>query len=209
MVRFGYACISLSIAEKYKKDPPTTNRTMIKKTFNQKGVDYASELALKNCSDLLKILQHNKENGIDFFRISSGLFPWASEYNIDDLKDIEEIKSRLAEAGAYSKEHGMRLTTHPGPFNKLCSEREDVVKNTVSDLEIHGKMFDMMNLDKTPYYKINIHLGGAYGDKDGAISRFIQNVSRLSPSVLGRLTVENDDKESLYSTKELVEILHQ
>jgi UV DNA damage endonuclease len=207
MVRFGYPCISLSISEKYKKDVPTTNRTMIKKTFDQKGVNYASELALKNCTDLNKILKHNKENNITFFRLSSGLFPWASEYNIDDLKDIEEIREQLSLAGSYALDNDMRITAHPGPFNKLCSEREDVVFNTILDLEIHGKVFDMMGLSKTPFNKINIHLGGAYGDKEGAVSRFINNFARLSDSVRDRLTVENDDKESLYSTKELVEQL--
>lgn len=207
MVRFGYPCISLSLVEKYGKEAPTTNRTMIKKTFDQKGTNYASDLALKNCLDLIKILKHNKERGITFFRLSSGLFPWASEYNIDELKDIEAIMAALKMAGDFAKENGMRITAHPGPFNKLCSEREDVVLNTISDLEIHGKVFDMMGFEKSPYYKINIHLGGAYGDKEGAVTRFISNFSRLSDSVRDRLSVENDDKESLYSTKELVECL--
>jgi len=208
MVRYGYACINLSLVESLGKAAPTTNRTMIKKTFDQKGEDWASQLALQNCRDILPILQWNLENGIQLFRLSSSVFPWASEYRIEELKDITEIKLALKIAGDFTKANGMRITSHPGPFNKLCSERESVVTNTIRDLEIHGEVFDMMGLDQSHNAKINIHLGGAYGEKDMAISRFITNFFRLPYSVSSRLTVENDDKASLYSTKELVELLH-
>jgi UV DNA damage endonuclease len=207
MVRYGYACISAFLEEKMGKSSPTTNRTMIRKTFDQKGVDYASQLALQNCRDLLPILQTNLENGIYFFRLSSNLFPWASEYEISSLKDFVEIKFALSKAGEFAKSHGMRITSHPGPFNKLCSDSESVVKNTLTDLRIHGEVFDLIGLPRTHESKINIHLGGAYGEKELAISRFIKNFARLPESVKSRLTVENDDKPSLYSTKELVEEL--
>jgi UV DNA damage endonuclease len=207
MVRYGYACISAFLEEKMGKSAPTTNRTMIRKTFDQKGVDYASDLALQNCRDLMPILKSNLENGIYFFRLSSNLFPWASEYEISSLKDFVEIKFALSTAGEFAKNHGMRITSHPGPFNKLCSDSETVVQNTLTDLRIHGEVFDLIDLPRTHESKINIHLGGAYGEKEVAISRFIKNFARLPESVRARLTVENDDKLSLYSTKELVEAL--
>ena len=207
MVRYGYACISSYLEEKMGKSAPTTNRTMIRKTFDQKGKDYASELALQNCKDLLPILKTNLQNKIYFFRLSSNLFPWASEYEISSLKDFEKINLALKEAGDFAKSHGMRITSHPGPFNKLCSDSESVVQNTLTDLKIHGEVFDMIGLPKTHESKINIHLGGAYGEKDLAIARFIKNFDRLTESVKSRMTVENDDKASLYSTKELVERL--
>ena len=61
----------------------------------------------------------------------------------------------------------------------------------------------MMNLSRTPYNKINIHLGGVYGDKESAMDRFCKNFEKLPESVQTRLTVENDDKASMYSVKEL------
>ena len=208
MVRYGYACINLSLSQKMGKSAPTTNRTMIKKTFDEKGVDYASCLALQNCRDILPILKWNVDNNIHFFRLSSAIFPWGSEYEIEDLPDSTEIKKALMKAGDFAKSNNIRITSHPGPFNKLCAEKESVVLNTIKDLEIHGKVFDLMGLDKDHNSKINIHLGGAYGEKDVAISRFIKNFFRLSDSVRSRLTVENDDKASLYSTKELVQLLY-
>ena len=181
----------------------TTGRSMIKRTFEAKGLDYASEISLKNARDLHHIMAWNVLNGYKFFRIGSDLFPWASEYKISELKDIEQIKQWLHSAGTMAKTHGIRLTSHPGPFNVLVSPHQHVVEKCVVDLSIHGELFDMIGLSRTPYNKINIHLGGAYGDKESAMDRFCKNFELLPESVSSRLTVENDDKESMYSVKDL------
>ena len=60
-----------------------------------------------------------------------------------------------------------------------------------------------MGLSRTPYNKINIHCNGVYGDKQSAMDRFCKNFERLPESVQTRLTVENDDKASMYSVKDL------
>ena len=100
----------------------------------------------------------------------------------------------------------MRVNSHPGPFVVLTSPNEQVVKNAIADLELHGKIFDMMGLSKTPYNNINIHCNGVYGDKQTAMDRFCENFEKLSDSVKSRLTVENDDKASMYSVKDLMYI---
>ena len=205
MLNLGYACINMELSSKPKSERIMTNRTMIKRTFKSKGLEYASELALKNVQDLCKIIQWNEDNGIKFYRMSSNIFPWASEYDFDDLPDWDEIQEYLVQAGLLAKLYDQRITTHPGPFNKLTSPTERVVVNTIKDLEIHGRMFDEMGLPRTPYAKINIHVGAHYNDKQMAIDNFCHNFLRLSESVRTRLTVENDDKPSLYSTRELYE----
>ena len=206
----GYACINmqLSYPQKYGGkekgvEPITTGRSMIKRTFETKGLDYASELTLKNVKDLNGIISWNILNGYDFYRMSSGLAPWKTEYDWDDLKDIDEIKRWFHSAGTMAKTHGVRLTSHPGPYNVLVSPKEEVVANCIKDLTIHGEEFDMMGLSRTPYNKINIHLGGAYGDKEASMKRFVKNFPRLPESVSSRLTLENDDKASMYSVKDL------
>lgn len=197
----GYACINMELSA--VKPKVSTNRTMRKKTFQEKGIDYASELILQNVTDLLSILKWNAEHDIHFFRISSEIFPWASEYNLEDLRDFTEIEEILYECGLYAEEHDIRLTCHPGPFNKLCSPNEQVVLNTIKDLEINGQMMDLLCQPRSPWAKINIHVGAAYNDKPTALATFCKNFDRLSDAVKSRLTVENDDKESLYSTQEL------
>jgi len=197
----GYACINMELSS--LKEKVSTNRTMRRKTFDEKGLDYVSEIALQNVKDLLTILKWNAEHDIHFFRMSSEIFPWASEYALEDLKDFDEIEEVLFNCGLFAEENDIRLTCHPGPFNKLCSPNEQVVLNTIRDLEIHGRLMDLLGQPRSPWAKINIHVGGAYNDKPMALANFCKNFQRLSDAVRSRLTVENDDKESLYSTKEL------
>ena len=203
-MNLGYACINMTLGK--QKPKVTTNRSMIKRTFLEKGVEYAGELGLQNSRDLFTILEWNNENNIKCFRLSSEMFPWASEYGIQNSPYYHRIKAILQASGHYAKKHGIRITAHPGPFNVLVSPRENVVKNTITDLEIHGKIFDMIGLSKTPYNKLNIHCNGVYGDKQSAMDRFCKNFEKLSPSVQGRLTIENDDKASMYSVKDLMYI---
>ena len=203
MRNYGYACINKGFSERPKSKRITTNRTMIKRTFKEKGIGYASELALQNVRDLNKILQWNLENDIYFYRLSSDIIPWASEYEMEELPDYGLILAVCKKAGNFAKQHGMRLTSHPGPFNKLASPKERVFQLTYKDLKVHGDLFDMIGLPRTPYAKLNIHVGAAYGDKPFALDNFCRNFERLPENVRTRLTVENDDKTSLYSTKEL------
>ena len=205
MRNYGYACINMGFSSRPKSKRITTNRTMIKRTFHEKGIGYASELALQNVRDLYKILQWNLENDIYFYRLSSDIIPWASEYEMEELPDYNQILAACLKAGNFAREHGMRLTSHPGPFNKLASPKERVFQLTYKDLKVHGDLFDMIGLPRTPYAKLNIHVGAAYGDKPFALDNFCRNFERLPENVRSRLTVENDDKTSLYSTLELYE----
>lgn len=200
-MNIGYACINMTMGKSV-----TTNRSMVKKTFQSKGLDYVSELALKNAKDIIKILEWNRLNNIYFFRLSSALVPWGDGLDITTLKDYDEIKYELKKAGEFAKFWNMRINSHPGPFNVLPSPNESVILKTIADLELHGKIFDLMGLSKTPYNNINIHCNGVYGDKQSAMDRLITNFKRLSPSVRSRLTLENDDKASMYSVKDLMYI---
>jgi len=206
---YGYACINMGFSTLPKSKRITTNRSMIKRTFTERGISYASELALLNLKDLNKILVWNKQNNINFYRISSDIIPWASEYDITDLPHFEQIAYQAEKAGNFARENGMRLTSHPGPFNKLASPKERVFQLTKNDLSVHGDLFDLIGLERSPYAKLNIHVGAAYGDKPFALDNFCRNFERLPESVKTRLTVENDDKTSLYSTQELYDGIYK
>ena len=99
MKNFGYACINMGFSTRPKSKRITTNRSMIRKTFDERGINYASELALQNVEDLHRILHWNLANDIYFYRLSSDIFPWASEYEMEDLPDYDMIAYRCKRIG--------------------------------------------------------------------------------------------------------------
>ena len=198
-INLGYACINMAL----QKQKVCSNRGMIKRTFQAKGIEYASELALINVKALKKIIEWNNANGIKVYRMTSCLFPWMSEYDIFTLPDIDAIADTMSEAGEIAMSGGQRLSFHPGPFNCLASAKDDVVQKTIAELDAHSTQMDLMGLPESPQAKINIHIGGAYGEHDKALDRFCRNFARLAQNTQARLTVENDDRPSLYSTKML------
>ncbi len=201
-MNIGYACINMTLGS--QKPKITTNRGMIRKTFDAKGIRYVSSLVLQNVRDLAHIIKWNEKNGIKFYRMSSDMFPWMSEYNFSDLPDYKKISILLLGAGNLAKKYGQRLTFHPGPFNVLASPNENVVKKTVIDLNKQSEIMDMMGLTTTPYNKINIHVGGVYGDKSSALQRWVDNFKLLDKNTKSRLTIENDDKQSAYTVRDLM-----
>ena len=135
-MNIGYACINMTLGEQTPRI--TTNRSMVKKTFTQKGISYASELALQNSRDLFEILKWNVKNGIKLFRISSDMLPWASEYNIEDMPDFQKISNILKGCGTYANDNGVRLTSHPGPFNVLVSPNPSQQQFQIQGLQAHA-----------------------------------------------------------------------
>ena len=201
-MKLGYACINMTLQQ---AGGITTNRGMRQKTFNERGLSYVSELALQNVKDLETIVKWNEEMGIKLFRMSSDIFPWVTYYTLQSLPDYEEIRSILENIGKLADEYGQRLTFHPSHFNALGSPNPVVVEKTIKELNAHSKIMDLMGLSATVYNKINIHIAGAYGDKQATLKRWIDNYYKLDPNTQMRLTVENDDKENMYSVKELYE----
>lgn len=204
MIYLSYCCINLTLQKEFGY---TTNRGMRKATFQEKGISYASLLAKQNVQDLKRIITWNAQNKIPGFRITSNLFPWASEYYLEDLPDWEIISQDLRECGELAKNNNIRLSAHPGEFVKLASTKESVVLASIKDLEIHSKIFDVMALEASHWNPLNIHVGMKYSQETS--ERFCDSFTRLSPNLQKRLVVENDDKESSYSVLDLYGDIYQ
>jgi UV DNA damage endonuclease len=63
-MKMGYAAINLTLAARRVQ----VNRSMVKRTFIEKGLLYASELALANVTDLEKVIDWNTSNNIFFLQ---------------------------------------------------------------------------------------------------------------------------------------------
>jgi UV DNA damage endonuclease len=203
--RVGYACINMTLSAQ----GTMTNRDAIQRTFKAKGIEHISKLALANVTDLEKIVHWNEENGFKFYRVSSGLFPWMTEYSFNDLPDWPAIKETLMRIGSYVTEVGQRLEFHPSHFTILASPNPSTVERSIRDLEQHSRIFDEMGLTPSHWNCLNIHVGGAYGDKKIAANRWCENFMRLSENCRKRVVVENDDKANMYSVKDLYDLVYE
>jgi UV DNA damage endonuclease len=202
-VRLGYCCINLDMPKGV-----STNRGCIKKTFLAKGVSYASELALANVRDLVEVVKWNERNGIKVYRMSSDIFPWMSEYELSELPDAAKISAILKGLGALVQKYGHRLSFHPGPFNVLGSPNPSALAKTLRDLNQHGEIMDMIGLPRDVRYPINIHCNGVYEGKGETLARWRSAWSLLDDGARLRLVVENDDKASMYSVRDLYDCIY-
>jgi UV DNA damage endonuclease len=193
-VKIGYPCINTSIQRHHKS------------TFRLASY---SEMRLiqtvrDNLAHLEKILKFNVENRLLFFRISSDLVPFAS-HPICKFNWIDNFKSEFKQLGEYIKANNIRISMHPDQFVILNSSNDKVTDNSINELKYHCNILDAMDLDRTA--KVQIHVGGVYGDKPRAIKKFIECYSTLSEAIKKRIAIENDDH--LFNLKDCLEIHQQ
>ena len=154
-----------------------------------------------NIRCLMRILEFNAINGLLFFRIGSGLIPFAS-HPVCDFNWESRFAGDLERCGGYIGKHAMRISMHPDQFIVINSTNRGVSEKSVLELEYHCRLLDIMGLGSDA--KIQIHCGGVYGDKKGSMERFIKVYESLNERLRSRLVIENDDKS--YSVRDCLEI---
>jgi UV DNA damage endonuclease len=141
--------------------------------------------------------------------MSSDILPCIGFYKLEDLPKFDLISKKLKEIGDYAKSVHMRLSFHPTHFCIPASENPVVVKNAIDELDKHAQIMDLMGLDQTHYYPINIHVNTTKPTREEAAKRFCEQFWNLSESCRKRLVVENDDGPNQYSTKILYDLIYK
>ncbi|MBC6697611.1 UV DNA damage repair endonuclease UvsE [Hymenobacter sp. BT190] len=159
------------------------------------------ETVASNLACLRRILEYNVAHGLLFFRIGSDIVPFAS-HAVNTFPWQTHFAAEFRAIGDYIKTHGMRISLHPDQFVVLNSPNPDIVQRSIAELVYQGSMLDLMGLDSTA--KLQIHLGGLYGDREAAIARFIAVWQTLPPEVQIRVVVENDDR--LFSLQDCLQL---
>ncbi|MFC4321863.1 UV DNA damage repair endonuclease UvsE [Litchfieldia salsa] len=198
-IRFGYVSHALSLWE--CSPAKTLTFTRWKSLDQDERKRKLLEVTGTNLRNTLRMLYYNIAHEIELYRMSSSIVPLATHPEI--LWDFRSpFKKELNEIGELVKKHNLRVSLHPNQFTLFTSDKEHITANAVLDMQYHYDLFEGMGIaDRTV---INIHVGGAYGDKGLAVSRFYENIKRLPSHVKERMTLENDDKT--YTAEETLEV---
>ncbi len=196
-MKIGYPCINNSIP----RNAPSTFRLA---SYSEGKL---VQTVKNNLIYLNKLLRYNVKNDLLFFRISSDIIPFAS-HPICKFAWYKFYQAELHKIGEFIKRYNIRISMHPDQFVILNSHNERIVQNSINELRYHCTLLDVMDLDKTA--KVQIHVGGVYGNKMDAIDRFIKtynNPHLIDHSIKKRLAIENDDH--LYSLLDCLYINQQ
>lgn len=171
----------------------TTTAAALQRRPRAAQLERLADLALANADALLEALRYCAAHGIGSFRILSPILPLKTHpmvgYRVEQLPRADEIVARFRSCGEFARQHDIRTGFHPDQFVVLNAPDEVIVQRAVADIESQAEIAEWVGADT-----VNIHAGGAYGDKAAALERFRRNVERLSDRARRRLTVENDDR---------------
>lgn len=160
-------------------------------------------LCSSNADALLAALNFCAARGIGAFRINSQILPLKTHpdvgYAVSELPEGAEIVRRFQECGAFARDRGIRLSFHPDQFVVLNSPNDRTLRHSLAELEYQAEVAHWVGADA-----VNIHGGGAYGDKKTALQALRRNIELLPDPVRSLLTLENDDK--VYTPSDLLPV---
>jgi UV DNA damage endonuclease len=199
ILRFGYVSTALSLWE--ASPSRTLTFTNWKKLDEDSRKEKLYHLTEQNLKNTIRILHYNIAHGIDVYRMSSSLVPLAThpEVKWDFVTPFEDL---FKEIGALVQKYNLRVSFHPNQFTLFTSPQEHITANSMIDMTYHYEMLETMGLHKDA--SINIHVGGAYGNKLEAITRFHTNFAQLDKAIRMQTTLENDDKT--YTAEETLQV---
>jgi UV DNA damage endonuclease len=190
-MRIGYPCINRTI-------DCTANSTFRLKSYSEARL---KDSIKNNLNCLPKILQFNLDHKLHFFRISSDIVPFAS-HPINSFNWQKYFQQEFENIGEFITKNRMRISMHPDQFTLINSSKNEIFERSQKELKYHAEILDLMKLDTSA--KIQIHVGGAYGNKKESIERFATRFSELDDSIIRRLVIENDDR--LYDLNDCLKI---
>ena len=180
-MKIGYPCINLRLDCK-------GGRTFRLKSYSEERL---LQTVQNNLDCTLEMLRFNVKHRILFFRITSDLVPFAS-HPICQFGWQPFFQDTFREIGDFIKTHGIRISMHPDQFTLINSLDIGVFERSFEELRYHAQVLDLMGLDTSA--KMQIHVGGAYGNREKSITRFIDRFALIDEGIKGRLVVENDGR---------------
>lgn len=202
-INFGYVAMS-TILQDCSPSKTITVKNLSRIADEKLRIKKLRLLAQTNLKNTQRLFFHNKAHDIKVFRLSSKLIPLATHPIAQNWDWISELADELKSLGLYARENKFRLSAHPDHFTLLNSPKEEILTESIKDLEYHHQIFQAMELDSA---KLVIHVGGRYENKDLSIEKFINNHKKLPLHLKNRIILENDDK--IYTSRDVLEICQE
>jgi UV DNA damage endonuclease len=180
-MKIGYPCMNRSL-------PCGGSKTFRLKSYSAERL---RTTVANNLSCLDEMLRFNVEHRLLFFRLTSTLVPFAS-HAVNTFPWQEHFEEEFDRQGKYIKTHDLRISMHPDQFTLINSTDEEIFERSRRELEYHVDVLELLGLDPTA--KIQMHVGGVYGDKANSMRRFIERYVCLDERITKRLVIENDDR---------------
>ncbi len=189
MIRLGLCCKFQEAPIKFR----TTTAAAIRRLSWSDGRKKLANLCEANATALMEALEFCAASQIGCFRVNSQILPLKTHpevgYSLQDLPDGQRIVDAFQACGRFRKKAGLRITFHPDQFVVLNSPREDVVRQSLEEIEYQAEVAGWIGADM-----VNVHAGGGYGDKQAALETLSANIYKLSRHARKVLTLENDDR---------------
>lgn len=190
--RLGYVAMTLNLED--CSPSGTVTWTALSKIEDEKARMYKlRQVTRKNLENTLRIMKYNKALQIMVYRLTSKLVPLATHPELSGWDYIADFAGQFAEIGQFIKENGFRISAHPDHFTLINTSNPKVLEDSLRDLDYHTRLFEAMGLADRQY-KLVIHVGGLYKDKEASLARFAENFIRLPDRIRKRIMLENDDK---------------
>lgn len=189
IIRFGYVSHAVNLWDASPAKSVTFTR--YKQLNKTERTEKLLEAAGANLKNTLRMLYYNVGHEIELYRFSSSIVPLATHPEAE-WDFVSPFKDLWQEIGEVVKAKQLRVSFHPSQFTLFTSDREEVTRNAVRDMVYQYRMLEAMGVERDSL--INIHIGGAYGDKSKALDRFYDNLRTLPDKIKTIMTLENDDK---------------
>jgi UV DNA damage endonuclease len=138
------------------------------------------------------ILDYIARKGIDMYRLSSDLAPYATHPDMPQFHGmVAESDAELRALGRKARDKDIRLSFHPSQYVLLNSPDETLTKKSIWDFSSQAEMLDRMELG--PEAVMVTHVGGMYGDREASRARWVENWAKCPEHVQRRMVLENDD----------------
>ncbi|MBV7505155.1 UV DNA damage repair endonuclease UvsE [Bacillus sp. sid0103] len=188
-IRFGYVSHAISLWD--ASPAKTLTFTRYQGLSPAEREEKLLKVTKQNLNHTLRMLYYNIAHELELYRLSSSIVPLATHPEVN-WDFVTPFRSEWLEIGKLVKRKNLRVSFHPNQFTLFTSPQTKITENAVVDMRYHYRMFEAMGLEQVGL--INIHIGGAYGDKQQTLPRFHQNLTALPAPIKQVMTLENDDK---------------